>query len=231
MSHRSAAWLWGVLPQFPDVHDVTVPTRGHNRADIQIHHSTILEEADRAIVEAVPVTALPRTLLDLAAKRASRPLTNAVERAERLDLLDIAELDRLIARSGRHRGRERLRRALNIYRDPVFSRARSERLFLALVKAAGLPRPAINTFVAGHEVDAYWGKERFAVEIDGWGSHRTRAAFEADPVRQEELKLAGIDSIRITARRIEREPELVARRLGALLDRRRADLGYEHLSA
>ena len=50
---------------------------------------------------------------------------------------------------------------------------------------------------------------------------------ENDPLRQENLKLAGIDSIRITARRIEREPDAVARSLARLLDQRRRSLELE----
>jgi Protein of unknown function (DUF559). len=84
----------------------------------------------------------------------------------------------------------------------------------------------MNTFVAGHEIDAYWAPERFAVELDGYETHRTRAAFERDPLRQEELKLAGIDSVRFTARRIEREPGRVAERLSLLLAQRRRDLEH-----
>jgi len=38
------------------------------------------------------------------------------------------------------------------------------------------------------------------------------------------MKLAGIDTIRITARRIEREPDEVARRLRLHLHRRRTEL-------
>lgn len=223
LSHESAAWLWGLITRWPDDLDVTVPRRGHAKADVEIHHSTILRDADRAVVEGIPVTAIPRTLLDLAARRSSRRLTGAIDRAERLDLLDLGQIDELLRRSGRHRGKRRLEKALEIYRDPVVSRARSELLFLDLVKKAGLPRPAINTFVAGHEIDAYWEKERFAIEVDGWEAHRTRRAFEADPVRLEDLKLAGIDSIRVTARRIEREPESVAASLRRLLDMRRKD--------
>jgi len=170
------------------------------------------------------VTAVPRTLLDLASRRQARRLNQAVERAERLDLLDLGAIDGLLGRCGRHRGKRRLQKALEIYRDPVVSRARSERLFLDLVKSAGLPRPAINNFVAGHEIDAYWPEERFAVEVDGWDAHRTRRAFEDDPLRLEKLKLAGIDSIRVTARRIEREPEAVAASLGRLLELRRSAL-------
>ena len=51
---------------------------------------------------------------------------------------------------------KRLAEALEIYRDPAFSRSRVELLFLDLVKQAGIPRPAMNFFVAGHEIDAYW---------------------------------------------------------------------------
>lgn len=151
-------------------------------------------------------------------------LEHAVERAERVGRLDLIEIDAMLERRRGTAGVKRLREALDIYRDPAFSRARSERLFLALVKRAGLPRPAINTFVHGYEVDAYWAGERFAVEVDGWEFHRTRAAFEKDPLRQEDLKLAGIDSVRITARRIEREPDRVGERLGRLLAQRRAQL-------
>jgi very-short-patch-repair endonuclease len=221
LSHRSAAWLWGLLPGFPIPPEVTVPARGHNKPRARIHHSTILEAIDAGIEEAIPTTAVPRTLLDLAATIGERSLHRAVERAERLNLLDLPAIDELLDRCGRHRGRRKLRSALDIYRDQVFSRSRAERLLLALIKEAGLPRPAINSFVAGHEIDAYWERERFAVEVDGWGTHRTRTAFESDPVRQEDLKLADIDSIRLTARRIEREPGEVAKRLARLLEQRR----------
>jgi hypothetical protein len=221
LSHQSAGWLWGLLTRFPGRPAVTLPRRGHQKGSVRIHHSTILEASDAAVCDEIPATAVPRTLLDLAATATERSLAGAVERAERLELLDLDSIDDLLGRCGRHRGRRSLSLALDIYRDPAFSRARSERLFLALIKEAGLPRPDLNTFVAGHEIDAYWERERFAVEVDGWGPHRTRAAFERDPLRQEELKLAGIDSIRITARRIETEPQAVAGRLAILLEQRR----------
>jgi hypothetical protein len=170
------------------------------------------------------VTSLPRTLLDLATTGSTRRLAQAIERAERLGRLDLIEIDALLGKRRGGHGTRRLMGALDIYRDPAFNRSRSELLFLDLIKKAGLPRPAMNTFVAGHEIDAYWEAERFAVEVDGWDTHRTRQAFESDPLRQEDLKLAGIDSIRLTARRIEREPRLVGRRLAILLAQRRHEL-------
>lgn len=224
LGHSSAAWLWGLLPTLAKPVEVVTAHASHPRGGFRIHRCRSLSQADRDEEDGIPVTSIPRTLLDLAATGSEWRLQQAIEKAERLDRLDLPAIDTLLSRLRQPRGGPRLLRALDIYRDPAFSRARSERLFLALVKGAGLPRPALNTFVAGHEIDAYWERERFAVEVDGWGAHRTRAAFEADPLRQEDLKLAGVDSIRVTARRIERQPERVATRLATLLARRRAEL-------
>lgn len=224
LSHSSAAWLWGLLPTLPLPVEVSVSRRGHSRSGIRVHHAPSLSPEDGASEAGIRVTAVPRTLLALAATGPKWRLQSAVEKAERGGLLDLIALDFLLLRRAGDPGAKRLRDALEIYRDPAFDRARSELLFLDLVKKAGLPRPAMNTFVEGYEIDAYWEAERFAVEVDGWDSHRTRKAFEADPLRQEDLKLAGIDSIRITARRIEREPRKVAERLGRLLEQRGRDL-------
>jgi very-short-patch-repair endonuclease len=224
LSHHSSGWLWGLTGSCPTPPHVTVPMRGHRRPGVQLHHSTILEGQDVAEFEGIRTTSIPRTLLDIAGHRRGKGLDRLVEKAERLDQLDIDSLASLLARAGGHPGRGRLRRALDLYLDPAFVRARSERLFLDLVRQAGLPRPAMNIYIAEHEIDAYWEEERFAVEVDGWDTHRTRAAFERDPLRIEELKLAGIDAIRITARRIAREPDAVGERLRILLARRRSEL-------
>jgi len=224
LSHSSAAWLWGLTSTLPFPVEVSLPRRGHSRPGIHVHHALSLVAGDRASEDGIRVTAIPRTFLDLAATCSKRQLDSAVERAKRLDRLDLAAVDTVLVRRRGAPGAKQLRDALVLYRDPAFSRSRAELLFLDLVKKAELPRPALNTFVAGHEIDAYWEAERFAVEVDGWETHRSRKAFEDDPVRQEDLKLAHIDSIRFTARRIEREPRVVAERLRRLLEARRRDL-------
>ena len=225
VSHSAAAWLWGLLPGCPKTIDVTVPRHGGNRAEIALHHSSTLAPAEHGRFGPIPVTALPRTLLDVAATTSPRLTWNVVDRAERRGVLDLAEIDAMLKRRRAHRGAARLRKALAIYREPGFFRARSERLFRRLVKKAGLRPPLINTWIDRFEIDAYWEEERFAVEIDGWETHRGRRAFEDDRLRQEEMKLAGIDAIRISARRIETEPAAVGRRLAILLERRRRELG------
>lgn len=118
-------------------------------------------------------------------------------------------------------GADQLKQAPALYRKPVNDRARSELLFLDALEAEGVALPALNLWVEKWEIDADWEAERFAVEVDGWETHGGREAFENDRLRQEEMKLAGIDCIPISARRIEREPQQVARRIRALLSQRR----------
>jgi very-short-patch-repair endonuclease len=225
LSHWSAGWLLGLVPEYSALIEVTVPAGGRRRAGIRVHHAAALDQEDCTTEERLPTTTLSRTLLDIAAIGSLKRLERTVERADRLGILDLIEIDSMLARRPNCPGSPQLRQALGLYREPVFARAPTERRLLALVRKAGLPRPAVNTFVAGYEIDAYWARERFAVELDGWDTHRTRAAFERDPLRLEELKLAGIDSIRLTARRIEREPGRVAKRLHQLLANRRLELG------
>lgn len=188
-----------------------------------MHSAVALAIKDRSEFEGIPVTAVPRTLLDFAAVN-PHFLGGAVEGAERLGLLDLIEVDVLLKRSRGFRGVARLRNALEIYRDPAFTRSRLERRFLALVKRAGLPRPSMNYFVEGYELDAYWPKERFAVELDTYDHHGGRVAFEEDRRRQENLKLSGIEMTRVTGARIDREPEGVVSRLRRLLAQRRRDI-------
>lgn len=225
LSHGSAGWLWGLLPTAPREPEVTVAARGNRRRGLQVHRVWSLSEEERTTYEGLPVTSVARTLVDLAGTSSVRGLSRVVDRARRRGKLDIAAIDQILER--RHGGfvTERLHEVLRLYRQPVFDRAHSELLFLDAIHDLGLPAPRINTWEEGCEIDAYWEAERFAVEVEGWETHGGREAFEKDCLRQEDLKLAGIDSIRITARRIEQEPRAVAKRLKLLLAQRRTELG------
>lgn len=220
LSHRSAGWLWGLFPTCRREVDVLFAGKGRRRG-IRVHRVVAIPDQDVCVMERLSATSLPRTLFDIAATEPRRELERAVDRAKRRDLLDLYAIDQLLQRRVRVPGAAQLKEVLVLYRKPVFDRARSELLFLDAIEKEGLPLPAINTWVGEWELDAYWERERFAVEVDGWEAHGSREAFEADRLRQEEMKLAGIDCVRISARRIETEPEQVAKRLRALLARQR----------
>jgi predicted transcriptional regulator of viral defense system len=224
LSHASAAWLWGLSGHYPGIVEVTAPVTRHVRAGLRLHSAATLSPEDKTTEEGIPVTALPRTILDLAARDRRRSPAWALARADRLGILDLIEIDALLQRSSGQRGVARLRQAAEEFREPVFTRSGLERRFLRLVKESALPRPSTNLFVCGYELDAYWSEFRFAVELDTYEYHGNPGTFESDRERQEDLKLAGIEMTRITGRRIAREPAAVAARLKRLLELQRKNL-------
>ncbi len=220
LSHYSACWLLGLARWEPEPFHVTGPVARRPRLPVRIHRARRLEEADRAVVEGIPVTAVPRTLLDMAAAVKAQSLDRLLERAEELGVFDLGPVESLLERTWGHHGWGRLRRAIARYRPVPFTRSGFERRFFDALLEAGLPRPATNYVEAGYELDVYWPERRFAVELDVYGTHGTRAAFERDRLRQEDLKLAGIELTRVTDVRFHREPEAVLERVAALLAQR-----------
>jgi very-short-patch-repair endonuclease len=225
LSHNSAAWVWGLLKAPPERIHVTGPISRAPRPPLVLHHSRILVVEDRALEERIPVTALPRTLLDLAAAFDSERLRRVLKRAEELNLFDLGPAEALLRRCGGHHGRERLRRAIALYRPPRFTRSEVERKFVELLEARDLQQPLTNFHEAGYELDVYWPELRFAVELDVFETHGTRESFESDRLRQEDLKLAGVELTRVTGRRLEAEPQQVIERVARLLEQRRRQLG------
>ena len=221
VSHQSAAWLWGLERNLAVPVHVSVRWRGHAQDAIGLHHCPALREEDLAETERLPVTGVPRTLLDFASEASRVRLDRAIDRADRLELLDLAAVNLITEEVRGHRGRGPLRRAMVIYHEKGFTRSGGEKRMLAALADAGVQRPSVNNFVEGFELDFYWQDERFAVELDSWEHHRSPRSFEEDRRRQDELAMAGIETIRITGTRLRREPRKVARRIAEHLDRRR----------
>lgn len=225
VSHWSAAWLWGILATRPVPIHVTTPIPRPRRTGLLIHRSRTLIDEDLAARDGIPVTSVPRTALDLAHRVRRASLDRLLQSSEELRLFDLAAFESILERNRGHRGVRPLRLALSIYRVPPFTRSGLERRFLALVEAAGLPRPAMNFNFAGFEPDAFWPEARFAVELDVYETHGGTLAFERDRLRDEELMLADVLVDRVTGERLDREPDRVMGRVAALLARRRRELG------
>jgi very-short-patch-repair endonuclease len=220
LSHRSAAALWGIRPTAATRVDVTHAGRTrHNRSGIAVHRPRRLHEEDSTVRDGIPVTSISRTLLDLAAVVRPRQLAKAVEAAERLRVFDLTALERQMDRSPRRAGLRSLRAALHEYVEPPFTRSGLERRFFDLCRKVGLPRPQTNVFLAGQEVDVLWPEQRVVVELDTRDYHQTSAAFERDRRRDATLQLAGYRVLRVTDRRLAREPHAVLGMLRALLSR------------
>lgn len=171
-SHRTAAFVLGLGVDLWSAVEVSTVDRGvAARPGIVTHRP---RELERTVVDGIPVTTLPRTLLDLAEVVPARRLERAFEGADRLRLLDRRAVEALCRRSyGRH-GLRPLQALLDRERDPPpATRSELEGRFLEACREAGLRPPEVNGFVEGFEVDAFWRAEGLAVELDGFESHGT----------------------------------------------------------
>jgi very-short-patch-repair endonuclease len=219
-SHITAGWIWGLLRSRPGTFHLTAPTRRHGKGRVVVHFGR-LEAEDVTTVDEIPVTSPARTVLDLATNP-RRDLAKLLRRADDLGLLDRQRFEALLSRTRGHNGHGRLAAGLRLYKpEAALVRSNLERRFRRLVLAAGLPMPQTNVVVAGYELDAYWEAEGFAVELDTFGTHGSRVSFEQDPERDDDLLLAGIELIRITDVRLDREPRETIARVAAHLERRR----------
>jgi Transcriptional regulator, AbiEi antitoxin/Protein of unknown function (DUF559) len=212
-SHRSAAWLHGLLATNRARHDVTV--KGHRRTRGIHFHRGVLGVGDVTIADGIPTTTVPRTLVDLADVVPERLVRRAVEQAEVRRVLDLGELEAVLV-NGR-RGTGVLRHILDAYGGPTVTRSELEDRMLVLIDAAGLPQPQVNAWVAGFEVDLHWPEHGLVVELDGVATRLTRRAFEQDRRRDAALTLAGYRIVRFTWRQVVHEPRHVTRILRGLL--------------
>jgi very-short-patch-repair endonuclease len=223
-SHKTAAWIHGLLRYRPGTIHLTAPTRQRLKRDFVVHYAR-LEPDDRTVVDAIPVTSPARTVLDLAASEPRRKLDRLLERANEREILDRRRFEALAARAGGHPGRAKFATALAAYRPEAATlRSDLEKRFRRLVLRAGLPTPQTNVVVEGYELDAYWEAEGFAVELDVYATHGSPRSFEADRERADDLLLAGIELIRVTDVRLGREPRQTIDRVAAHLARRRATI-------
>jgi len=215
LSHKSAASLWGLMRPSGGSIEVWAGT-GRDKPGIHAHQGR-LDPTDVTIRDRIPVTTLVRTLLDLAEVVDEDRLKRVFEEADRLRLLEMEALEQICDRSPGRRALRPIRRLIENAREPVTTRSRLEDQFATFCHAHGLPPPATNALVLDHEVDALWPGQRLIAELDGFAFHHHRAAFERDRARDARLQAVGYRVLRITHRRLEREPSSVAAEIRHLL--------------
>lgn len=179
---------------------------------VKIHRVRRLHPDDWGVVGGIPVTAVPRTSLDLAEVLPLRQVVRVLEQAERLEVFDLNAIDALLARSRGRRGLKPLKQALaELTGEPPRTNSDWERDLLDFCDDRDIPRPELNVIVEGYLVDALWRDLKMIVELDSWAYHRSRRAFEEDRLRDATLELAGYVVRRLTWRMFEEEPEKMAR--------------------
>jgi hypothetical protein len=190
LSHASAAAAWRIWDRSRTIEVITRPgSGGPRRVDGLLVHRSETLDGDVASVGGIPVTSVPRTLIDLAPHVSVSALARLVREALRLGLTTVAEVvDALATKYRGRRGSRRLATVLARYSGLPVDRCRSatEVRALEVLRDAGRPAPDVNRKIAGVEADLSWRTHRLIVELDGPDFHldqgedaRKQACWEA----------------------------------------------------
>lgn len=223
-SHRSAAFLWGVLRIEEVPVDIILTGRGRESSlqGVIAHRPRDLLDLTPVLRTGIRTTNVLRTLCDLGAvDRTAVP--GAVGHVVTYGLASPVALRRAIerhARRGRH-GVPALRDALDdwvIDAKPVDSVL--EPAMEKLLARFGLPKAEFHAVIGGYEVDFWIPGTPIVLECDGWETHgRDRRTFESDRVRDADLTALGYIPVRFTYRQITRQPRQTAQRIESALRR------------
>ena len=165
----------------PPAPEITVPTLHHRRRPgIVIHRVKALHPYDTTEREGIPITSVPRVLLDLAPRLPPPDLARACHEAWVHHRTTPIHVEACIARSSHKPGIAKLRRALGS--DVTLSDL--EDAFLILLERHGLPRPRTNIDRHGDKVDCHWAEYELTVELLSYRFHATRDGFEKDVARR-----------------------------------------------
>jgi REase_MTES_1575 len=227
-SHRAAGRLWGLVEGEQPL-EVTVPSRRAPRIrHVAVHRSTDLVPEHVTRRRRIPVTNPVRTMVDLGHVLGPEEVELALDRGLVAKLFSVVVVEQVlhqVARSGRS-GCGVLRRvlddrALGALRPDGVLEARMARLLEDAALPAGVFQHVVRDedgrFVA--KVDFAYPDLRLAIEVDGWSSHGSRAAFQDDRDRQNRLVTAGWTVLRFTSHDIVRRPSTVAARIAQFLAR------------
>lgn len=213
LSHGTALAVLGLREQQP--HDdwthvvvpygVTVqPPHGVRR-----HRSRDLTDADRTMVENLPVTTAARTIVDVAGGLPVWRLEALLLAGRQRRLLTLDDAHQQIQRRRGLRGRAAARRAIEVLcssdADSILEHRCREVLRAAGIDVGAGPRPVVCD---GHHlvVDLVVAGASVAIECDGRAYHTSDEAFERDRRRWQLLKEAGWRIVWVTWRRLHETP-------------------------
>ena len=216
LSHRSAAWWWGLTARHGGRVHLTRPGSATRRRAGFVIHGT-LEPLEVEVHERIRLTSVARTLFDQAATTIYDDLANQVDIAVERHLYDHQEMAALLERHPRASGVPLFRAIFRSWEPPAFTRSGGEKVLRRLIRESDLAPPRVNVEFHGYERDFSWPARGLIVEYDGWDGHKTRTQQEIDRVRDATLAVANVRVLRITGLKLHLDPAWVMDTIGQAL--------------
>jgi very-short-patch-repair endonuclease len=213
LSGPPAAFLLRLLRGGEPDPEVSTPAR--RRVPEVETHWMHLHPLDTSTYDEIPITTVPRTLLDLAAHLPLDDLAYAAHQAEVLHGTTPAHVDATIARRPNAPAVATLRALF--HGDTPITLSRLERAFLTVLEENGLPLPQTNRPAGGRRVDCRWPEHRLTVELDGFTYHHSRHSWELDRRRAREARSRGDEFRRYTWADVTEDKALMLAELRAMV--------------
>jgi len=219
VSHHSAAHRWHIVRRRPgEIHlSVPEPVR-RRRSGVVVHRFMDIRPEDVTSLAGIPITAPVRTVFDMAGDLSTGELEGAINEADKLGLASPDDLREKLSSAGPRKGIAGLRVVLDRL-DFRLTDSKLERLFLRLVRRAGLRLPETGRWLSGFKVDFYWPGLGLIVETDGLQYHRNQVQQARDRRRDQTHAAAGLTVLRFTHSQVAFETDYVIATLLAVFNR------------
>jgi hypothetical protein len=208
----AAAYLHGLIKGPPPPPEVMTKTERRVKG-LETHYTRHMDDATTA--RGIPVTTVPRTLVDIARDLDEDQLARACHEAGVKHRTTPAHVAAVLQRRPSAPGAATLRAIMT--GDTKVTLSKLERGFLKRLAAEGLPLPETNKVATGRRVDCRWPDHQLTVELDGFRFHNSRYAWEQDYRRQREARAREDEFRRYTYSDVFDDPAFMLAELRALL--------------
>jgi Transcriptional regulator, AbiEi antitoxin len=213
LSGQAAGYLWGLLKGTAPPPEVTAPT---NRKVKGVRTRRARRgETEATTRHGIPITTVPRTLVDLSSMLQLEDLARACHEAGVLHNTTPRQVEKVLRKRPNTPGARQLRKVM--HGDVHVTLSALERRFLDRLDEASLPHPLTNKSADGRRVDCRWPQHNLTVELDSYRYHSSRHAWERDRRREREAHARGDDFRRYTRDDVFEAPEQMLAELRDLL--------------
>ena len=198
-SHRSGLWLHDLSLRRPGPPDITLPPGSTSRTSLGRLHRSPLSAIDTTTVAGIAVTAIPRTVVDVAEFLDLERLHDLVAEvvvSRRAPVGAIGDAAERVERQPGRLGLGRLREVLGAWTDALRPESIAEAAMLRRILDAGLPAPETQFEVRDRRgrlvarVDLAWPGHRVVREYDSDRHHAPHRA-EVDERRRRSIEAEG----------------------------------------
>jgi very-short-patch-repair endonuclease len=216
LSDLAAAYLHELVKGPPPRPEVAARTE-RRIAGVRTHRCRFLNARGFTIVRGIPVTTVPRTLVDIASVLSLDALARACHEAGVRYGTTPRQVEAELELRPNVPGARRLR--LVIEGQVQVTLSALERRFLQLLDANGLRLPVTNRPAGGRRVDCRWPEQQLTVELDSYRFHNSRHSWEQDRRREREARARGDEFRRYTYGDVFEDPRFMLSELRSLLTR------------